>query len=547
MLAAPEGPHRRRPRRRLLGAAAALAAAGVGVAVWQALADGPQQAASRPPGDIRARTADVARSAAARPAAVPDVPQLPSRRPKAPKAFVPPANAARPINTSFPGITTFRGNATRSYYGSGPVPTSPHVLWRYPASGGLCARSTDESGTHVWCGVGWTGQPNVIVHESGKTELRFGAYDRAYHFLNARTGRPMRPSLVTGDLAKGSATSDPDGYPLYYAGSRDNRLRVVALDRRAPTVLWSLDATTSVPNPVWNNDWDGAPLVVGDYLLTGGENSWFYVVRLNRSYGPGGKVRVAPRVVFRTPGWDAQLARDVPDRRFSIENSVALHDGVAYFANSAGLVQGWDVSRLLEGGKGAKRVFRFWTGDDTDASVVIDDEGFLYVASELERYDSRSAQVGQLLKLDPSRPRDPIVWSVPLRKQAAGKGGVWATPAIWRGMLYVTTNAGELIALNRATGKELWRLSLPGPTWSSPVVVDDVLLQGDCAGNLHAYDVSDQRAKPRELWRVHLPGCIEATPAVFGGRIYLGTRGGAMYALGDRISPTGIPSGEGPT
>ena len=43
---------------------------------------------------------------------------------------------------------------------------------------------------------------------------------------------------MTGDLAKGSATSDPDGYPLYYAGSRDNYLRVVALDRPTPTVLW---------------------------------------------------------------------------------------------------------------------------------------------------------------------------------------------------------------------------------------------------------------------------------------------------------------------
>ena len=40
---------------------------------------------------------------------------------------------------------------------------------------------------------------------------------------------------MTGDLAKGSATSDPDGYPLYYAGSRDNKLRVVALDRGRPT------------------------------------------------------------------------------------------------------------------------------------------------------------------------------------------------------------------------------------------------------------------------------------------------------------------------
>lgn len=106
--------------------------------------------------------------------------------------------------------------------------------------------------------------------------MRVGAYDGHYHFLNGRTGRPLRPDLVTGDLAKGSATSDGDGYPLYYAGSRDNLLRVVALDRPQPTVLWAVDARTSVRAPKWNDDWDGAPLQVGDYLLAGGENSYFY-------------------------------------------------------------------------------------------------------------------------------------------------------------------------------------------------------------------------------------------------------------------------------
>jgi hypothetical protein len=29
-------------------------------------------------------------------------------------------------------------------------------------------------------------------------------------------------------------------------------------------------------------------------------------------------------------------------------------------------------------------------------------------------------------------------------------------------------------------------------------------------------------------------GCIESTPAVFDGTIWIGTRGGAMYALGER-------------
>ena len=438
------------------------------------------------------------------------------------------------INPRVSGITTFRGNLTRSYYGEGPVPRRPRILWRYPRSGGMCAPSTDESGTHTWCGVGWTGQPNVIPHEDGRLELRFGAYDTAYHFLSARTGRQMRPSLDTGDLAKGSATSDPDGYPLYYAGSRDNIFRIVALDRRRPTVLWSLDANTSAPYRVWNDDWDGAALVVGDYLLEGGENSWLYVIKLNRGWTRRGKVEVRPRVVRTLPSWDARLERDAPGRHFSIESSVAFHDGVVYFANSAGLVQGWDISRVLRGGRRARRVFRFWTGDDTDASVVIDEQGHLYVASELEGWGARARRVGQLMKLDPRRRKRPLVWSVPIRESDGAKAGSWSTPAIDHDTVYVAINAGGVIAVDRRTGRPRWRIRLPGPTWSSPVVVDGALLQGDCDGVLNAYDVTERLRRPREIWLVELEGCIEATPAVWKGLIFVGTRGGAMYAIGDR-------------
>ena len=177
---------------------------------------------------------------------------------------------------------------------------------------------------------------------------------------------------MTGDLAKGSATSDPDGYPLYYAGSRDNLFRIVAMDRPSPTVLWSINAETTVSRPLWNNDWDGAALVLGDYLVEGGENSWLYVVKLNRGYDKDGKVTVDPKIVATIPGFDDQLLADLGDDEVSIENSVAFRDGVVYFANSGGLVQGWDISDLLRGGDTYHRVFRFWTGDDTDASVVID-------------------------------------------------------------------------------------------------------------------------------------------------------------------------------
>jgi PQQ-like domain len=445
-----------------------------------------------------------------------------------------PAPIRGAINPKVPGLLTFRGNLTRTYYGHGPVPTNPVIRWRYPSGGEMCAQSSDEHGTETWCGTGWTGQPNVIPHKSGLLELRFGAYDDDYHFLNALTGRQIKPNLATGDLAKGSATSDPDGYPLYYAGSRDNNFRIIAMDRPTPTVLWSMNAETSVPYKHWNNDWDGAALVVGDYLLEGGENSWFYVVRLHRGYAHG-KVTVHPKIVLTVPSWDDQLAADFPTDAFSIENSVAYRNGIVYFANSAGLVQGWNIRDVLHGGTHATRVFRFWTGDDTDASVVIDDQGFLYVASELEKFDDRSKEVGQLMKLNPFRKGNPVVWSLPVRQLGfEGSGGIWSTPALDRGMLYVAINAGGILGVDRKTGKVRWRISLPGPTWASPVVVDRKLILGDCLGYLHAYDVSQEGRRPPELWHLLLgKGCLESTPAVWRGWIWVGSRNGYLYGISD--------------
>jgi PQQ-like domain len=443
-----------------------------------------------------------------------------------------------PINTAFPGLTTFRGNATRTYYGEGPLPSHPKVLWRYPKTGGMCLRSSNIDGTRVWCGTGWTGQPNVVPGKNGAVEIRFGAYDGHYHFLNGLTGEPVRDDLVTGDLAKGSATSDADGYPLYYAGSRDNYLRIVALDRDKPTALWSFNSN-SQPGKLWNDDWDGAPLQIGDYLLEGSENSWFYVIRLNRRYDAQHRVQVSPKVVMAVPGFDQQQLADLGDQDVSIENSVAFDAsrGVVYFANSGGLVQGWDIAELLKGGTYYERVFRFWNGDETDASIVIDPQGYLYVGRHASfnvqtRPLTRDRQVGSLMKLDPRRPKDPVVWSVQVG-DLNPDGGILGTPALYNGTVYVTDTRGGLVAVSQRTGKVFYEMSLPGPTWMSPVPVDGKLLVGDCDGVLHAYDVSNPSKEPKELWRVQLEGCEESTPAVWHGMVWVGSRGGAMYGIGD--------------
>ncbi|MDG4833447.1 PQQ-binding-like beta-propeller repeat protein [Solwaraspora sp. WMMD1047] len=439
-----------------------------------------------------------------------------------------PAGVGRPYGDTVAGLLTFRGNPTRTYYGTGPVPrTTPGERWRFPRSGGLCSESTDDKGTRQWCGSGWTGQPAVFERD-GRTWVVFGAYDRKIHFLDAATGERILPDFPTGDIIKGSVTVDPDGFPLVYSGSRDNHYRILAIDRGKSTELWRLSADAVSPT-LWNDDWDGAGLILDDHLFLGGENSQFHIVRLNRGYDAKGRVTVAPKLVFHAPGWDAQLLRDIGDRMVSIESSVAVYGDTVYFANSGGLVQGWDIGGLKDG-RQPKRVFRYWMGDDTDATVVVDEAGALYVGAEYERGTARSKTVGQMVKLDPARPDDPLVWKVDDR--GSNPAGVWGTPALHRDLAIFDTNGGEVLGIDRTTGAVRWRFRLPGPTWQSPVVVDDVLLIGDCAGFLNAYDVADTTAAPRRLWRLKLGGCVESTPAVWGGVLYVGTRAGAFHAIG---------------
>ncbi len=397
----------------------------------------------------------------------------------------------------------------------------------------MCGLSTVGGEARTWCGTGWTGQPVVWERPDGVVEVIFGAYDRAVHFLDAATGTRTRPDFPTGDIIKGSVTLDPDGFPLLYFGSRDNRLRVVALDRDPPAELWALD---SADHPgIWNNDWDGNPVVIDDLLYEGGENGLLFVVRLNRSIGADGLVAVAPEILVSMPGWTDGLLAAVGDRNASIESSVAVAGDRLYFTNSAGRVAGVDLGQVESGQ--APIVFDFWAGDDIDATPVVDAEGNLYVAVELERFLPRAEEVGQLLKLDPSRPDDPLVWGIPVPPGVGQDvGGLWATPALGAGHLYASTHSGRLLAVDVASGEVVWEDQIGSHAWSSPVIADGrMVVSVDCeaGGGLRAYDLSDPAA-PRPIWDLSLgTGCIESTPAVWDGGIYVGARDGHFYAFGD--------------
>ena len=93
-----------------------------------------------------------------------------------------------PLNTAFKGMTCFRGNAQRNYYGEGPVPQGVlRVLWRAPIGADRLAPQ--------WNGTGWTGQPLAVQwpdstrkwmnfhHPPGPaTEIIVGGMDSQVHF-----------------------------------------------------------------------------------------------------------------------------------------------------------------------------------------------------------------------------------------------------------------------------------------------------------------------------------------------------------------------------
>lgn len=449
--------------------------------------------------------------------------------PERPPNEVPAWTVGRPWG-SVSGVTMFRGNPTRTFHGSGPVPDSPTVAWTYPGSA-MCGSSSVGGETTTWCGMGWTGQPSLYEREDGITEIVFGAYDKAVHFVNAADGTELRPPFPTGDIIKGSVTLDPDGYPLLYFGSRDNKLRILALDRETPVELWSLDANEVAG--IWNNDWDGNPVIVDDIMYEGGENGWFFAYELNRAYDANGSVTVEPRQLLAMPGYSDELISR-SGRNVSIESSVAVFGQRVYFTNSGGRVVGIDVSDIRNGN--APIVFDYWAGGDIDATPVIDAEGHLYVSSEYEpslgrpANLERSREVGQLLKLDPDADGDPRVWGIDLT-QAAADTGIWATPALHDGHLYVPTHHGELLAVDVETGEIVWTDEVGWHTWTSPLIVDGTLIQATCLGEIRAYSL-DEPANPSLLWTTSwAESCLEATPVAWGGSIYIGSRDGFFRAL----------------
>ena len=102
----------------------------------------------------------------------------------------------------FPIIQTFLGNWERNYYGEG-APDTLGLIWKLYLGKGETVISR-KSGSRIWAGAGWTGQP-LLVNERGRLFLIQGAYDHHLKKIDAETGDVIW-QYKCDDVIKGTGT-----------------------------------------------------------------------------------------------------------------------------------------------------------------------------------------------------------------------------------------------------------------------------------------------------------------------------------------------------
>lgn len=448
------------------------------------------------------------------------------------------------------GVTCFRGNHYRdsASYGYAVIKERKlEIEWQIPIGG-----------IDSWTGVGWNGQPSIVewskelrstmnIREAKKNkenlrEVIYAALDGKVYFLDLEDGIPTRETIHIPGPVKGSLTVDPRGIPLLYVGQGINTVngkkvqmgyRIFSLiDQRN---LFFINGSDSFAYRSWSA-FDSTALIdkKTDTMLLAGENGIFYTAKLNTNYNKNeNAITINPEVTkyrYRISGNYYQ----------GIENSVSVYKNLAYFADNGGWLQCIDLNTL-------KPVWVKNVTDDTDSTIVIEEENeeqvALYTACEVDKQGTKG--LSYIRKIDALSGQ--LIWEKSFQCDSRlgdkpNNGGALATPVLGKNSLnhlviynlarYGGFSKGLLVALDKSTGEEVWRLQIPNYSWSSPVDVytaegEGYIILGDSAGKMHLIDGLTGQI----LDTIMLGANMEGSPAVFENMVVVGTRGQKIFGV----------------
>lgn len=319
-----------------------------------------------------------------------------------------------------------------------------------------------------------------------------GSADGFLYAIDRGTGRIRWTAAADGAINSSPAVDDSSAYFISLPGT------AYAVALRDGHVRWSHKTGPSLP-PAWAGAsgldyYNSSPAVAGDLVMVGSGDGYLYA--FDRG---SGMVR-----------WRAQTEG-------RIHSSPAVHRGVVFVGSFDGGVYAFDQ------GTGARR----WRFDTEGRSLDSEPVGFdrRSIISSPAVTDSAvyiGSRDGHLYAIDAAKGT--------LRWRVAHDGGSWSisSPAFDENAVYDASSDARFIhALRASTGERLWRLTTPGPVWSSPALAGGNLYIGDGSGTIHAID----RDSGKELWSYRTGGTVMSSPSLAGGVLYVGSNDGSVYAL----------------
>jgi len=456
-------------------------------------------------------------------------------------------------STTYPIIQTFLGNWERNYYGE-KAPEKLDLVWKLFLGKGETVISR-KSGSRIWAGAGWTGQP-LLVKEKGKLFLIQGAYDHHLKKIDAVTGKLIW-QYKFDDVIKGTGTiwvnKESNNSENAFVILQGSRLGVGnfldskhipsyrAISYFTGKELWRMDQKWTHS---YSRDVDGSALILNDTAYLGLENSYFTVFDPNPKEGKQLNGMFQPNIIQERKLYNMS---DVQNHRYNVvtESSPSLLGDRIYVASGAGHIWGYNL-------KSKELDWDFYIGSDIDGSAIVTKDKNILVSVEKQYIKGK----GGAFKLNPGKePKESVLWYFPVEDNdfVTWKGGIIGSIGINDSYIDSTkTHLAAFVGIDEHlyvvdhqsidssstvlgpdsltiynTPKLIYKERI-GPSISTPIFVDDKLIVAGYWG-IRIYKYNEQNKFELLAKR---DGTFESTPIVWNNKVYIASRDGYLYCLG---------------
>lgn len=449
---------------------------------------------------------------------------------------------------------TYLGNEKRNFYGTNP-PSKLNLKWKLY----LGTARSGANGEFLWSGTGWTGQA-LLTKEQKDTFLYIPSLSHYLYKVDAKTGNIIWKTKFN-DALKGTPSFYIYRNKLYLLqGSRKGLFKRVR-DRniRAFHIVSSKEGevvfSRKIPGTLsFSKDVDASPLVIGNRIYWACENGFLYKSIIKEE-----KLVTLDSV---------KLFHDFEAYRHQgnvvIESSPSLLGDLVFVATGSGHLYGVDTGSL-------KIEFDFVTGADMDGSPCILKDGKILFTVEKEFIKGN----GGVFLIDPFLKK--VIWFFPVKNSVIKewKGGVIGSAVsneyyvgdslprlcVFNGIdgyLYVL--AIDKITDKREKGPDNRTLYfLPyvifkdfiGGSISTPLIFKNRIITCSYDGKVRLYNISFKKSSDKfdtsvkalngNSFEVSIElldyfqtnGGIESTPLVYNRKVFIGSRDGYFYCLGE--------------